>query len=312
MQEAGLLLTTLPQSSVTSDHTFDQMNVRNILLATDFSDGSRRALDYALGIASRYGSRLYLFHCINPAPYNMAERPDAVETTCDDALSELQELVAGLRRDGRLKNVEIKLMVEAGDLASILSQSVKDLDLNLIVVGTHGRTGWRKLVLGSVAEMIVDQISCPVLCVGPSTDRTRIQEFGPQNILVASEDSARSKLAESYASSLAHKYHSRLTAVDVLENRSGRVLARISQFSWYDPDASKADLDPAETKPLRLPTEIGTQSDLILRVADRTAADLIVLAVPVTHRFTDRFLSSNSYYRVLCGAPCPVLTVHAG
>ena len=308
MQEAGLLSGMLAQSSVTSD----QMTMRNILLATDFSSCSARALDYALGIASRYQSQLYFFHSINPAPYNMAERPDAIQTTCDDARNELEQLVSDLRRDGRINNVEIKVMVEAGDPSAILQQAVKDLDLDLIVVGTHGRTGWRKLVLGSVAERVVDQVSCPVLCVGPSADRTRIQQFGPQNILVASEDSMRCRLAESYASSLAHKYHSGLTAIDVLENRSGRVLARVSQFGWYDPAVGDTDLGAAEAKPLRLPTEIGTQSDLILRVADRTAADLIVLAVPETHRFTDRFLSSNSYYRVLCGAACPVLTVHAG
>jgi nucleotide-binding universal stress UspA family protein len=308
MQEADLLSGMLARSSVTSD----QMTVRKILLATDFSSCSARALDYALGIASRYESQLYLFHCINPAPYNMADQPDAVQTTCDDARLELEQLVSELRRDGRVKNVEIKIMVEAGDLSVILQQAVKDLDLDLIVLGTHGRTGWRKLVLGSVAEMVVDQVSCPVLCVGPSTDRTRIQQFGPQNILVASENSARCKLAESYASSLAQKYQSGLTAIDVLENRAGRVLARISQFGWYDPGVGNTDLAAAEAKPLQLPTEIGTQSDLILRVADHTAADLIVLAVPETHRFADRFLSSNSYYRVVCGAACPVLTVHAG
>jgi Universal stress protein family len=60
----------------------------------------------------------------------------------------------------------------------------------------------------------------------------------------------------------------------------------------------------------QVPTEIGTESDLILRVADEAVADLIVLTVPAAHRFTNRFLSTNSY-RVVCGAACPVLTVRA-
>ena len=285
----------------------DQITVRNILLATDFSKCSERALDYAAGIASRYESQLYLFHCIDPTPYNLVA-PDAVQTTCDDARREIEQLASDLRGKGPAKNVEIKVVVESGDLATILPQAVMDLGLDLIVVGTHGRTGWRKLALGSVAEIVVGQASCPVLSVGPSSDRTRIQEFGPENILLAAEASARSQLAESYAFSLASKYGSRLTEVDVLENRSGRVLAKVSQFEWSKPEERDASLDKALTSPAQLPTEIGTQSDLILQVADQTAADLIVLSVPTPHRFTDRVMSTNSY-RVVCGAPCPVLTV---
>src|SRR5262249_36437239 len=148
----------------------DQMVGRNILLATDFSDFSARALRYALGIASRYESQLYLFHCVDPTPYNFLF-PGAIQTAVDDARLELERMMSDLRREGRTKNLEVKMMLEAGDLAVILPQTAKDLDLALIVVGTHGRTGWRKMVLGSMAEMVVDQVSCPVLCVGPSTDR---------------------------------------------------------------------------------------------------------------------------------------------
>jgi len=285
------------------------MTVFNMLLATDFSECSTRALSYALGIASRYESRLYLFHCIDPTPYNFLE-PDAVRTAVDDARRELEKLALDLRRQGISENVEIKVVVEAGDLAEILPQAVKDLDLGLIVVGTHGRTGWRKAILGSVAEIIVGQASCPVLSVGPSADRTRIQEFGPENILLAIEASALSQLAEMYAFSLASKYGSRLTVVDVLENRSGRVLAKVSQMECCEPERRATILDKTSTKPEQLPTEIGAESDLILQVADQSAADLIVLAVPAGHRFASRFQSTSSY-QILCSAPCPVLSVHA-
>jgi nucleotide-binding universal stress UspA family protein len=303
MREAGLLLGTLRPSAVRPD----QMTVRNILMATDFSECSERALRYALGIASRYESRLHLFHCIDPTPYNLVE-PDAVQTARDDARRELERLASDLRR-GSAKNVEVKVLAEAGDLAVILQQVVKDLDLGPIVVGTHGRTGWRKLVLGSAAEIVMDQVSCPVLSVGPSANRTRIQEFGPKNILLAREASASSQLAESYASSLARKYGSRLTVVDVLENRSGRVVAQVSQLEWCEAEQGNTILDRTRTISSQLPTEVGMQSDLILQVADQTAADLMVLSVPA-HRFAGRFLSTN-LYRVVCGAPCPVLTVHA-
>ncbi len=87
---------------------------------------------------------------------------------CDASWRDIQQLNADLRSKGLGKNVELKLLVEDGGLATILPEIVRRLDLRLIVVGTHGRTGWRKLVLGSVAEIIVRRASCPVFTVGPS------------------------------------------------------------------------------------------------------------------------------------------------
>jgi nucleotide-binding universal stress UspA family protein len=95
MREAGLLLGTLRPSAVSPDH----LTLRNILLATD-SECSERALSYALGIASRDESRLHLFHCIDPTPYNLVE-PDAVQTARDDARRELERLASDLPRAGQ-------------------------------------------------------------------------------------------------------------------------------------------------------------------------------------------------------------------
>ena len=174
MQNADLLL-QLPRPS----RAPDPITIRNILLATDFSDCSKRALGYALGIASRYGSQLHLLHCIDPTPYNLID-PSPIQTACDDARRELEQLVADLHRQGRARDVEINPLVAAGDVISLLTDAVKNLNVDLIIVGTHGRTGWRKAVLGSVAERVVDESSCPVLSVGRFTDRIRIQDFGPE------------------------------------------------------------------------------------------------------------------------------------
>jgi len=283
------------------------LTLRNILLATDFSESSTRALNYALGIAGRYAATLHLFHCVDPTPYNMVA-PEAVETAREAAWRDMRRLESDLRCGGQAKSVDLKFHVEVAELPTILPEIVRDLDLGLIVVGTHGRTGWKKLALGSVAEIIVDHASCPVLVVGPYTDRNRLEQFGPESILLASGPSARSKLAESYAFSLAQKYNSRLTVAHVLEDHAGRVLAQVSPLEWCEAELRSTSRERELTNIPQLPTDIGTQSDLILNVAERAAADLLVLTVPPAHRFTNRFLSTNSY-RVVCGAPCPVLTV---
>ena len=288
----------------------ENLILRNILLATDFSEFSTRALGYALGIASRLKARLHLFHCIDPGPYSFAD-PGEVETARDDARRELERLAAALGRQYRESNVDLNVVVKAGNLPGILSRAIEDLGLDLIVIGTHGRSGWRKLALGSVAETIVRQAACPVLGVGPYSHRTRIQEFGPENIELAYESLQPSQLAQSYALSLARKYGARLTEVDVLDDQAGRVTANVSQFEWFEPEKKHSILETLPSGSLHRSTQTGSESDFILDVAGQTSADLIVLAVPSTHRFTDRFRSTNAY-RVIRDAECPVLTVHAG
>lgn len=305
MHSAGWLSEVSQGLSVADDALF----IRNILLATDFSQCSARALDYALGIASRYESQLCLFHCIDPAPFSLVG-PEPLWKTVEDTRYELEQTASNLRRQVKANSLEIKVVVEAGDVAAILPQIAKNLENDLIVVGTHGRTGWRKTLLGSVAEAVMDQASCPVLSVGSSAVRKRIQEHGPENILLVSEAARRSQLAESYALSLARKHRSRLTTVDVLENRAGRVVAQVAELKCCETDFRNPIRDKELRTPEQLPVEIGTESDLILQVASTSAADLVVLAVPDDHKFTDRFVSTNSY-RVVCGAPCPVLTVRA-
>jgi len=125
---------------------------------------------------------------------------DAVRTACEAAWRDMHRLESDLRSKGLMKGgLEVKLRVEAADLQTVLPQIARGLDLGLIVVGTHGRTGWKKVVLGSVAEILVDHAPCPVLTVGPSSNRNRLEQFGPESILFARDPSARSKLAESYA-----------------------------------------------------------------------------------------------------------------
>src|SRR5262249_54812537 len=154
----------------------ERQPVRNILVPTGFSLCSKHALSYALGIGSRYEWRLYLFQCIDPTPYHFVEQGEA-RAACDHAARAHHDLLSHLHGREEANNVEIKVVVETDDRAAILAQTVNDLSLGLIVVGTHGRTGLRKAILGSVAEIVLSQAFCPVLSVGPSADRTRIQKF---------------------------------------------------------------------------------------------------------------------------------------
>src|SRR5262249_6997811 len=153
-------------------------------------------------------SQVHLFHRIDPTPYNLID-PSAVESACGDVRRELEKLVLDLHREEHSRNVKLNTLVAAGDPINLLTDAINELNVDLMIVGTHGRTGWRKTVLGSFTELIIDQSSCPVLSVGPFVDRNRIQGFGPESILLVYGASTRSQLAESYAVSLARKHNSR-------------------------------------------------------------------------------------------------------
>jgi len=293
----------VPQPRVAVD---DQLRLTNILLATDLSEGSKRALDYAVAIASRYKAKLHLYHCVDPRPYNISQ-PEAIGLAGELARTEIESAARELQRQHH--SLELETQVTAGDISSLLPQAIEHLHAELVVVGTHGRTGWKKMVLGSVAETIVRCVSCPVLCVGPSANRTGVQEFGPRNIMLAAEVGVRSQQAESFAFSLAHKYHAHLVIVEMLQESSGRLTAKVTRRRWQDSGLA-GEADPGTVELEQLPNEVDSQSDLILGISQQTATDLLVLAVPATNPLTERLWSGESY-RTVIGAQCEVLVVHA-
>jgi nucleotide-binding universal stress UspA family protein len=137
-----------------------------ILCPTDFSPTAARAFQYAADLARAYDARLVVMHAFFPAM--LGERtsaflPDEVKTLRDAARKQLDDL----RPADPTVRVE-RLLREAPDAEAIL-EAAAELKADLIVMGTHGRTGVRRLVLGSVAEEILRKAPCPVLTVkGPA------------------------------------------------------------------------------------------------------------------------------------------------
>lgn len=284
--------------------------LRNILVATDFSECSAHAVDDAMGIAKRYQARLYLFHWVDPMVYNLIG-PEAVGVALEAACRDMRELEQGLRVQGLIPDLPIETVVEeAGDLPSLLSRIVRDRHLDLIVVGTHGRTGFKRLALGSVAEKIFREAPRPVLTVGPHVYRSRIWEAGPENILLATDLSLASRLADQYAFSLAYQCGARLAVLDLRASVSGNPLAREAQAEWCNQRLAELAIREEElvARPEWTPG-IGARVEAALRIAEEKAVDLIVFTVSAPYQFTHRFLETEAY-RMVCEAPCPVLTVH--
>lgn len=142
--------------------------INRILVAVDFSASSRAAIDYALQLADALGAAIEVLHVRQPSAY---VGPDALvllpelssekwDEARDEMLRELDRFI-GARRAGR----GIELKIESGIPADVIPAVAREDGATLIVMGTHGRSGLSRLVVGSVAESVMRKAHCPVLTV---------------------------------------------------------------------------------------------------------------------------------------------------
>ena len=158
--------------------------VRRILVPTDFSDTADAALDYARLVAARFGTALQLLHVIDDpfvmeglsAEAYMTEAPVLRSALLCDAQNRLAHRIVPLRAPSEIEGVPGPSRIDAevlfGHGAKTIAEYAADRGVDLIVMGTHGRTGVSHLLLGSVAERLVRHAPCPVLTVRHRTART--------------------------------------------------------------------------------------------------------------------------------------------
>ena len=169
--------------------------LKKILAPTDFSDASYAALDHAIELASHFEAELCLLHVIpfssaSPADFTgisavmIAEAPDAERL--DDAMQRLQKVAAERVPSGVKTRCEIKMGYADKEIAC----AAEDGNFDLLVIATHGLSGWRHLVFGSVAEAIVRQSHCPVLTVHAAPAASLVDEPTPlkQEVGVSGEN----------------------------------------------------------------------------------------------------------------------------
>jgi nucleotide-binding universal stress UspA family protein len=141
----------------------------NILVPTDFSGNNQPALQYACELARRFGADLHLLHIVVPSG-GLVSLPDLP----DNVVLDLQTSSPVARADMRLQNLpshELGLDLTVHRHTDIGTPPVeivtyaRNHQIDLIVIGTHGHTGWEHLLLGSVAERVVQTSPCPVLTI---------------------------------------------------------------------------------------------------------------------------------------------------
>lgn len=285
------------------------IRLRNILCATDFSSSSDTAMSYAAAIARRYDSQLYLAHVIRPEAYQLVP-PAAIEAALEQTRLYAEQQMSEVLVSGRLRGIPHQVLIGEGEFWPVLSEMLLKNEVDLVVAGTHGRTGVRKLLLGSVAEEMFRLAACPVLTVGPKVPREVSEEVGFRNILYATDFAPNAERAAAYALSLAQEHRAHLTLLHAVPEGDGASHSNAALLQSY---FSKLlhELVPPEAELWCDPefvVEFGEPAETILKLAGERAADLIVLGVRKSATFPGHLPPATSY-RVVCTAHCPVLTI---
>jgi nucleotide-binding universal stress UspA family protein len=277
--------------------------VKNILFLTDFTEASEAALAYARGIARHYNAKLFPAHACNPVILN-----EGIPPNVGDELEEhgREQLEAVLRGSG----IAGKALIVQNSLENAFPRWIEENNIDLVVIGTHGRDGVRHFLMGSSAEIIFRNATCPVLTVGPHVNLRPYKDFVVNDILFPTKLGAHSELAAGYAFSLAQETHGKVTFMNVLPRDSSfyrdcdRDLAteiREDMQTLIPPDA------PLWCEP-GVVVRAGDPALEILRYAEKERPDLIVLGLSQTKNFNSQFRTGVTY-KVIAKAPCPVLTV---
>jgi nucleotide-binding universal stress UspA family protein len=284
-----------------------RISIQNILFPTDFSAASSAALPFALTLVNLYGSTLWLAHAIPAEPHRQVVF-DRLPAQDDQPGQAARNKLAELQRDRALCGISSKILLERGELQDVIPALILENSVDLVVLGTHGRRGVSKIVLGSNAEKIYRLASCPVLTVGPNAHG---QNWGLRRILCPVDLAEHHAYALHYALSLAEESQAQLILLQAVpmvpwQHRPGVELRTVGCLEG---------LIPAEARDWCAPQFLVRwehAAEAILLAAAQREADLIVMGV---RKARAAGLSSHLPWpvasEVVGRAPCPVLTVRA-
>lgn len=297
-----------------------KIHVQRILCATDLSDFSNSAVIQAIGMAQEFGSMLSICHVVD---LPMVTMHGAAYVYQEDQIAEMKisalNQIKGLVTDSQLN---WEAVVEKGPVSSTLCRLAVEKQADMAIVCTHGRTGFKRLFLGSVTERLLRTIACPLLVVTPPEKAGRVEKqfkgFGFKQIMVGCDFSADSGRAVEYGFSLAQEFEAVIHLVHVVE-----------PFVYRDtmlPESVKTEtlgevatgcrqrlgkLVPADAHnwcKVEIACMAGKPFQVLKQYAEAHQIDLIVLGVR-GHSLVETMLLGSTTDRVIRNVSCPVLSV---
>jgi nucleotide-binding universal stress UspA family protein len=293
---------------------------KRILCPVDFSDSSIRALAHAEALARWYEAQLTVLHVVPTFEPIQVQAELGVPVQIVNPMPR-EEVVRQMRPFLERAGVssEAQLIAEAGDPRTTIVDQALTTRADLIVIGTHGRRGFTRLLLGSVAETVLHEAPCPVMTVSPHTEAAASDVVTFKRILCPIDFSPSALLALGFALDLARQAGGLVTLLHVVEwlaEEEPRTSAHfnVPEVRGYMVDDARQRLRSLVAEESRVWCEIddvivsGRAHREILRAAEARAADLIVMGSQ-GRGGVGLALFGSTTQQVVRSAACPVLTV---
>jgi len=289
-----------------------RLTLNNVLLLTDFSEPSEVAIPFAMAIAREYESKVYALHVLTPVPLAYAS-PHSVAAAMEGLEERAQ---TGMQRvDAQLVGVPHETVIVRGESVwASVEQALSECAIDLVILGTHGRTGAIKLLLGSVAEEIFRRASAPVLTIGPSV-RKGVHSGGKfRRVLFATDFTKEAQSAAPYAISMAQQNQARLLILHVMRDPHFNKRSKTPEDTVANAMHQLYELFPPQAELWCRPeatVRFGNPAERILDATIEIGADLIVLGVRAAagHLDAATHLERTIAHKVVAHATCPVLTI---
>jgi nucleotide-binding universal stress UspA family protein len=292
--------------------------LRRVLAPVDFSESSRKAVGYGVALAEKTGAKLYLAHILAPVPefgYVFPDNPpDTNALRITDARQTLLDLLPANR-----DQLHYELIAKIGAVEHELLGMVRDESIDLVIMGSRGRTRLRRWFLGSVTEHLLRKVPVPVLTVShitPEHEATAGKLPGIERILFATDLGLGVEKGATASAELAKYFNATLTVAHVVPTSSfGDQLAPFPGEFLYSEDAATIagrmdGLMRSYMTDLKIGTAIlrGEPFDAILHFADENSIDLIVLNLE-RKAALERVLLGTTAEQVVRLSHMPVLSI---
>ena len=293
------------------------MEFKKILVPVDFSDCSNKALEYAILFGEKYGAVLTLFHVVALFQEDVGEteRMQELEEIVKRQEEKIRKQMSGSKEKVTARGVSVNTVIQRGiNPADTILEFLDEQDFDLVIMGTHGRTGLKHVLQGSVAEKVVRLSPVPVLTI-----HREVQKYDFDDIVVPIDFSAHSLKAVEYATDLAQTFNSRLYFLHVIEQEihPSFYAAGVTSIFEIDHDLKERVVQNMqefvedfldESMTTEYVVREGKAHREIVEFAKEKGMDLIVIA---THGLSglEYLLLGSTTEKVVRWATCPVFTV---
>jgi len=297
------------------------IDVKKILVPVDFSEPSKTAVTYGLSLALQFNARLMLAHIVPTSTALIYTFPTESFEFEKKQVQSAKLVLGSLVPEDYRERVGLQTIVKVGEVRSEILGLVAEEEIDLVVMGTHGRSAFERFVLGSLTERMLRKVPVPILTVSRLDPSKELHTIGPvplRHVLYATDLSDRAEPGLKFSVELARGTGARLTVLHVFKAMETIYWSAEGGFLTNELDTLRQDtfrrlqdsIQNAQSDDVKIvPTMLeGTPVTEILAFADEENVDMIVINLQ-GKSVVERALLGSTAERVIRSAHVPVLSI---